>query len=388
MSIPTEVHGTRTVTQSIGGLTAARFFITTWANRYTDPILPVLNEAHPDFSNLKVTDRIVTQFGGKDGSPTGHANAKAAIEIQYSTQPTGSVSITATTISFADTDPDEIRDSGNGFIDAGFVAGVTITVSGSTSNDGTYTVASVAAGVLVLVGGDSLSTEAAGATVTIVQNNVEVEDNIEMSAQVIVLDADGTRTFVTGGQTVDLPFIQLQPQSVRTKTKILDNFPADTIDALSSHVNSDNFLGRGAGLWLFLGASATSQKDASGDKKWTVVYRFQSNSLGWNTKHNKENTGASASGTTISFSAPGTISDSGGGLGNFIAGSTVTVSGSSLNDGVYFVIASAAGSLTLQATDLLVNEGAGEDITLSQSTFEKITPAPYEFGKFAALGIE
>lgn len=78
-----------------------------------------------------------------------------------------SASMTATTISFSDADPDTIADSGSGFVTAGFRAGQTITVSGSTSNDGTYTIASVVAGTITLDSGDSLTTESAGDSVTI-----------------------------------------------------------------------------------------------------------------------------------------------------------------------------------------------------------------------------
>lgn len=77
--------------------------------------------------------------------------------------------IVATTISFADTDPDTILDSGGGFILAEFQDGATITVTGSTSNDGTYLIDTVTAGVITLDAGETLATEAAGDTVTILQ---------------------------------------------------------------------------------------------------------------------------------------------------------------------------------------------------------------------------
>ena len=76
----------------------------------------------------------------------------------------------AATIAFVenDADADTITDSGNGFLIAGFQAGDQITVSGSTSNDGTYTVASVTAGTITLLARNDLTTEAAGATVKII----------------------------------------------------------------------------------------------------------------------------------------------------------------------------------------------------------------------------
>lgn len=75
----------------------------------------------------------------------------------------------ATTIAFNENTPDSdtITDSANGFLVAGFQPGDQITVSGSASNDGTYTVATVTAGTITLLVRNDLATEAAGATVII-----------------------------------------------------------------------------------------------------------------------------------------------------------------------------------------------------------------------------
>ena len=62
---------------------------------------------------------------------------------------------------------DTITDSGNGFVVAGFQAGDTITVAGSASNDGTYTIGSVVAGTITLIAANDLAAELAGATVTL-----------------------------------------------------------------------------------------------------------------------------------------------------------------------------------------------------------------------------
>ena len=72
----------------------------------------------------------------------------------------------ATTISF--TAPSTIDDSGSGFVAAGFVAGQTVQVVGSSLNDGIYTLATVAAGALT-VNQTSIATEAAGATMRVWQ---------------------------------------------------------------------------------------------------------------------------------------------------------------------------------------------------------------------------
>lgn len=74
---------------------------------------------------------------------------------------------TAATIAFVNSNPDTITDSGNGFVTAGFKRGQTITITGSVSNNGTFTIASVTAGTITLISTDSLTAESAGASVTI-----------------------------------------------------------------------------------------------------------------------------------------------------------------------------------------------------------------------------
>ncbi len=75
-------------------------------------------------------------------------------------------SVTDTTIAFVDGGggADTITDSNSGL--GVFTAGDIITVSGSTSNDGTYTIVSVVAGTITLATG-TLTTESAGASVTV-----------------------------------------------------------------------------------------------------------------------------------------------------------------------------------------------------------------------------
>jgi hypothetical protein len=101
---------------------------------------------------------------------------------------TGVSTYSATTISFADADPDTIDDSASGL--GNFIAGQQIIVtstsgtndgtyiivtSTSGTNDGTYTIASVAAGTITLVTGDTLTTENAATAGTV---TVSVKDGI------------------------------------------------------------------------------------------------------------------------------------------------------------------------------------------------------------------
>ncbi len=72
----------------------------------------------------------------------------------------------ASTISFTAASR-KISDSASKLLNAGFRAGDTITVSGSTSNDGIYKILTVAAAEIVLVTGSVLTNELASATITL-----------------------------------------------------------------------------------------------------------------------------------------------------------------------------------------------------------------------------
>ncbi len=74
---------------------------------------------------------------------------------------------TLTDIAFVDSNPDTITRLSGSFITDGFAVGMKISVSGSASNDGTYTLAGVGALTLTLDAGDALTPESAGASVDI-----------------------------------------------------------------------------------------------------------------------------------------------------------------------------------------------------------------------------
>lgn len=101
---------------------------------------------------------------------------------------------TAATIAFVDSNPDTITDSANGL--GSFRVGDIVIVSGSGSNDGQYTIATVAAGTLTLKSYDSLVAEAAGASVTLRSTG--------MSLQTTPADSTGDLRFYSkfGGQDV------------------------------------------------------------------------------------------------------------------------------------------------------------------------------------------
>ena len=66
---------------------------------------------------------------------------------------------TAITVSFVDSDPDTITRAAGSFIADDFLSGMEITVSGTVSNNGTFTIETVAALTLTLISADSLTAE-------------------------------------------------------------------------------------------------------------------------------------------------------------------------------------------------------------------------------------
>lgn len=111
--------------------------------------------------------------------------------------------IKTATISFA---TNVISDSGSGFLTKNFQSGDTITVSGSTSNDGNYTVVTAAAGTLTLDTGVVLTTEAAGATVTITEtqrvgNRQEIDDGVSVALRA---HPDNTGALYIAGSSTDI----------------------------------------------------------------------------------------------------------------------------------------------------------------------------------------
>lgn len=76
--------------------------------------------------------------------------------------------------------------------------------------------------------------------------------------------------------------------------------------------------------------------------------------------------GGVLTGTGISFTATGTIADSGNGLAIFGAGQRIEVRGSPLNSAVYAVVTSAAGTLTVLPA-LVQSEAAGATITIEKA---------------------
>lgn len=69
--------------------------------------------------------------------------------------------------------------------------------------------------------------------------------------------------------------------------------------------------------------------------------------------------------TTISFTAPDTINDSGNGFGIFTSGDIIEIEGTTNNDGIYEVDTAAVGQLTT-IEQTIVNESAGSSFTITK----------------------
>lgn len=111
---------------------------------------------------------------------------------------------TATTIGFVAGAPfpATITDSGSGFVAAGFVAGDIIQVTGSASNNGFYTIQNVAPGVITLDDNDVLTTEAAGASVTITAQGKTITVSGSLADTLTTKGFDTSGSIVINGETI------------------------------------------------------------------------------------------------------------------------------------------------------------------------------------------
>lgn len=167
-------------------------------------------------SYLNLTNKILRRITQNEISDVSTANGHAEIianfinEAQnelftirnwyslYATRIFTTTTYTASTIAFNDANPDTITDSASGM--GSFTAGE-ILISGSASNDGTYTVDTAAAGTLTLQSADSLTAEVAGSSVTITAITYPVASDFGRTIDLVdttnsrVLTEDVTRIF-------------------------------------------------------------------------------------------------------------------------------------------------------------------------------------------------
>lgn len=274
--------------------------------------------------------------------------------------------INAITIAFVDggAGADTITDSDNGFVTALFKAGGLITVSGSTSNDGNYTIVSVAAGTITLATG-VLTAEGAGDNVTIFT--------------------------ALPGQLVAGFFGWNVPDGVDLVEV------TDFVDGAAGFkryiVGLEDWTGDAAGFWLtddfhhgMIGKEFTVQffQVYNAAPNVTTVHFLRGNAfvngisvdadvndaIHENLTFQGSGT-AQIQGTGIAFVDGGggvdTITDSNNGFirAGFQPGHKITVSGSTTSDGDYTLTAVVAGTLTMATGSLPGNEAAGDVVSIS-----------------------
>lgn len=275
--------------------------------------------------------------------------------------------INAITIAFTDDDPDTITDSDDGFVNAGFKAGDLITVSGSTSNDGNYTIdaGGVAAGVLTLIGGDTLTAEIAGDNVTLFG---------AMPGQIIAgffgwsvpdsVDVVEVTDFVDGAAGFKRYIVGLEDWTGEAQGYWLtDDFhhymigQEMTVDFFQVYDDDPT----GETVHLLRGKTIVSGIDVDSDVNDVIHENLTFQGTG----------SADIQGTGIAFVDGGggddTITDTVLGFirAGFEIGHKITVSGSTTSDGTYTLTDVAAGTLTMATGSLPGSEGAGDVVTIS-----------------------
>ncbi len=142
---------------------------------------------------------------------------------EYVTQndTTNGATITGTTIAFVNA-TSTITDSGNGFVTAQFEVGQTITVSGTASNDGDYTLTAVAAGTLTV--SEAVVDESAGSSFTIIAKVAGKIARKDSAGQVVVPETPtddthaGSKKYIDDEITANVLDIDTVTNSVLTET--------------------------------------------------------------------------------------------------------------------------------------------------------------------------
>ena len=118
-----------------------------------------------DISGLGVALKSVQFHGTKLFRDDVTIGFNSLTNTNWTTLIPASTDITGAASAITFTSPDTISDSNNGFIAAGFKIGQPIMVSGSTSNDGYYTITDIAAGTITVASG--ITTESTAGPITI-----------------------------------------------------------------------------------------------------------------------------------------------------------------------------------------------------------------------------
>lgn len=169
----------------------------TWYNLKTDLTSPRIQFA-PIFVSSEKQD--ILCFVNGENKHYNWSGGVAKVASNTSTTLTMQGTMTASTIAFVASSPPTITDSANGFVTAGFATGDTISVSGSTSNNRKFQIASVVAGTITLIADDSLTAEASGASITIHNGFATWKSRGFLIAGTRSVIINGTAYAYTGGE--------------------------------------------------------------------------------------------------------------------------------------------------------------------------------------------
>lgn len=170
-----------------------------------------------------------------------------------------------TTISFNSTTL-TISDSANGFLEAGFVSGDKITVSGAvnSANNKTFQIETVAAGVITLKSGSVLSSEVAGASITIKKQgkNNWISEGFYSSRDKKIIINNIEYTYTGGESTDTLTGITPALPSITIGTPV---YQSPVITAISSMTYIEStftptVIGCGKDNQVYLGSSVSNNQ--------------------------------------------------------------------------------------------------------------------------------
>jgi len=163
----------------------------------------------------------------------------------------------------------KITDSANGFLNAGFSAGDTITVTGSVSNNLTYEILSVTAGEIAVKTGGVITTEAAGATITIKKKGYTTwaEDGFYTTRDKKIKINNIEYTYTGGEATSTLTGVTPDPAvaSIPVGTPIYQSVVTTLVSAMSGIESTfkPTVIGNGKDNQIYLGMDSSLNQDIS-----------------------------------------------------------------------------------------------------------------------------
>ena len=249
------------------------------------------------------------------------------------------------------------RSDGGSFIADGFLDGDQIEVKGSDSNDGVYTVTTVAATTLTLDPGDTLTDEVAGAEVTITEIRIDETAETGPSTQISFGAFPDVIVRGDGGSFLNDGFLGSEKVRVRGSAANDGIYTIATVEA-----GRITLLGDGQLTQEGVGANVTlTQIEILPGVRAVAI------------------TGPTAQ-VSFTDASPPTIDRWDGGdfvADGFLAGDAISVGGSDANDGAYTVAAVSANTLTLAASDTLIDEPVGATVTITNGLLIKVW-APHQ----------